>query len=89
MLLTSEVMTNAVVHAGAHRPGDEVKVSLTRTDGLVRVEVTDGHPGVPVAGDGARHNLGGRGTLLLDVLSSAWGVSPTGSGKAVWFELRA
>ncbi len=29
----------------------------------------------------------GRGLLLMDQLADAWGVSPRGRGKSIWFEL--
>lgn len=89
VLLVSEVVTNAVVHAGPHGPGDEVVVAVGRVGDAIRVEVADGHPGLPVVGDGAVGGLSGRGCLLVDALASAWGVTANGSGKVVWFEVRA
>jgi len=89
ILLTSEVVSNVVVHAGPHGPGQEITVSLRRSADLVRVEVTDCHPGLLVIGDGAVDKAGGRGLLLLDSLASSWGVTRTGQGKVVWFEVQA
>ena len=89
VLLASEVVTNVVIHAGPHGPDDEIVVGVHRTDDLVRVEVTDGHPGFPVVGTGSLARESGRGLLLLDLLSTAWGVVPHGSGKVVWFEVQA
>lgn len=34
-----------------------------------------------------QHGTSGRGLLLVDALSDAWGVRPWGTGKVVWFEL--
>lgn len=81
VLLASEVVTNVVIHAGPHGPGDEIIVGVHRTDDLVRVEVTDRHPGFPVVGTGSLARASGRGLLLLDLLATAWGVVPNGTGK--------
>lgn len=90
VLLTSEVVTNVVLHAGPHRPNDEAVLRVVLTDDLVRVEVTDQHPGTPrIDGAAVSDGLSGRGVLLLDVLASAWGVVPIGRGKVVWFEVQA
>ena len=89
VLLTSEVVTNAVVHAGPHGPDDEIVIKVHRCVDLVRVEVTDTHPGVPVVGDGAVDKAGGRGLVLLESLASAWGVTRCGPGKVLWFEVQA
>lgn len=88
-LLASEVATNVVQHAGPHFAGSEMVVVVSTTVGGVRVEVADGHPGVPVVGDGSLDGLSGRGVLLLDALASAWGVIPDSPGKVVWFEVSA
>lgn len=89
VLLTSEVVTNAVVHAGPHVSGNKLRLVLEQTDELVRIEVTDWRTALPLAGDGAVDKLGGRGLLLLDALATQWGVIPFDSGKVVWFELSA
>ncbi|MCA1673343.1 MAG: ATP-binding protein [Actinobacteria bacterium] len=89
VLLTSEVVTNVVVHAGPHGPDEEIVIRLHRSADLVRVEVTDTHPGTPVVGDGAVEKDNGRGLLLLESLASTWGVTRTDAGKVVWFEVRA
>ncbi len=90
VLLTSEVVTNVVLHAGPHRPTDEVVLCVGLTEDRVRVEVTDQHPGIPRIGAAVGSDgLSGRGVLLMDVLASAWGVVPNGRGKVVWFEVQA
>lgn len=87
-LLTSEVVTNAVIHAGPHDPTEVMVVTLGMHDGVVRVEVGDRASALPVTQHGA-NGLSGRGLLLLDALASAWGVRPCGCGKVVWFEISA
>ncbi len=66
-------------------PGD--RVDLVDAASLLGAEVTDGNPTFPTP----RRPLGlagtGRGLLLMDDLASRWGVSPSGVGKTVWFEL--
>ncbi|MEV0241136.1 ATP-binding protein [Streptomyces sp. NPDC050674] len=84
-LLTSELVTNAIVHTDH----DAVLTATVGPRGL-RVEVRDfvarlPRPRVPVADDGTN----GRGLFLVQSLADAWGVRPHGVGKAVWFELEA
>ncbi|MBV2355737.1 ATP-binding protein [Streptomyces sp. J2-1] len=84
-LLTSELVTNALVHTD----DDAVLIAVVSEHGL-RVEVRDfvprrPLPRVPVAAE----DTGGRGLLLLESLADAWGVRPHGAGKSVWFELGA
>ncbi|MDQ1396027.1 MAG: hypothetical protein QOG64_1286, partial [Acidimicrobiaceae bacterium] len=81
-LLTSEVVTNAVVHAST-----DVTVVFRYLGDRMRIEVGDGSRVLPQLRVAAPHDTGGRGLLLLDRLSSSWGTVPTRSGKRVWFEL--
>jgi len=80
-LLTSEVVTNAVLHAGTPA---EVTV---RADGAgVRVEVADGATAPPVRRLGySRTATTGRGCLLLDGMATRWGWTPLAAGKVTWF----
>jgi len=87
VLLTSELVTNAVVHAGT-----PVQVTCRLADGAVEIVVSDGHPGrlVPEAPEREAvpsERTGGRGLLLPAALASAWGVAYGRAGKAVWFRL--
>ena len=83
-LLVSELVTNAVVHAGT--PVDIV-VSVV-ADATLQVEVSDGSGGLPTNRPGTKLSSRGRGLLLLDALSDCWGVRSTTGGKTVWFQLR-
>jgi anti-sigma regulatory factor (Ser/Thr protein kinase) len=90
VLLTSEVVTNAVVHADPDALASELVVRLAVTDDVVRIEVHDDGPGAPTVGDGAADDEFGRGMVLVEHLASAWGVVPDPvGGKSVWFEVRA
>jgi anti-sigma regulatory factor (Ser/Thr protein kinase) len=82
-LLTSELVTNAVVHVG----GTITVRACCDNDHLVRVEVHDQSPVSPATGTKALEALGGRGLHLVDAMAEAWGSRTTGSGKVVWFEL--
>jgi len=89
VLLTSEVVTNLVMHAGPHGPGEEIVVDVHWADDLVRVEVSDWRPGtLPADQSIGPDGLSGRELLLLDVLARAWGVRASPAGKTVWFELK-
>ena len=83
-LLVSELVTNAVVHAGT--PVDIV-VSVV-ADATLQVEVSDGSGGLPTNRPGTQLSSRGRGLPLLDALSDCWGVRSTNGGKTVWFQLR-
>ncbi|WP_237410237.1 SpoIIE family protein phosphatase [Streptomyces nojiriensis] len=89
VVLTSELVTNAVVHAGTR-----AEVLCLRADGGVRVEVADRyperelplqHPGERPYADPDREN--GRGLMLCAALATRWGVEYTATHKHVWFRL--
>ncbi len=83
-LLVSEIVTNAVLHAGT-----SIALRCRSNGPTVRVEVRDGSQVLP----GERHYdteaTTGRGMALVSALAGAWGLEPDGDGKTVWFELFA
>jgi len=81
LLASSELLTNAVVHART-----PVELSATMAYGLMRVEVHDDDQAELRADQAGELAEGGRGLFLVDALSDRWGVSTTPSGKTVWFE---
>jgi anti-sigma regulatory factor (Ser/Thr protein kinase) len=81
-LLVSEVVTNAVVHAGA-RP----TVAVILLPEAVRIEVADDNPAGLAPREAAEEDESGRGLLLLDSLAAKWGVDASEHGKTVWFEV--
>jgi anti-sigma regulatory factor (Ser/Thr protein kinase) len=82
VLLTSELVTNAILHA---RTASVLHVSVP--PGRLRVLVQDDSPAVPVRGGPGPERVGGRGLLLVEEMAWAWGVDPSSPGKDVWFEL--
>ncbi|WP_185909199.1 SpoIIE family protein phosphatase [Streptomyces sp. WAC01280] len=87
VVLTSELVTNAVIHAGT-----SAEVLCLRTDDSIRVEVADRYPEreIPVQsgrtlGNPDREN--GRGLLLCAALAHRWGVDYSPTRKHVWFHL--
>jgi anti-sigma regulatory factor (Ser/Thr protein kinase) len=89
-LLTTELVTNAVLHAGVGEAGTiELRVAAERN--RVRVAVTDpGGEDTPVVQDLDPEVPGGMGLFLVEQISSSWGVERApGGGNRVWFELAA
>lgn len=86
VLLTSELATNAVVHART-----PFEVICRRGESWVQVEVVDGEPerALPAPGGIDPDGSGGRGLLMPVALAAAWGVSYAADSKTVWFRLRA
>lgn len=83
MLVVSELVTNAVVHARS-----SCTLRLSRRGDSVRVDVVDGGEGSPDLHRPDESAENGRGLYLISAMSSAWGVEPmTSGGKSVWAEL--
>ena len=84
-LLVSELVTNAVVHAGT-----EVDVTVALLAEAVEIGVTDRHPARTLPSPPAvvsENSESARGLLLIGAISSAWGVDYTDRTKRVWFRL--
>ncbi len=86
MLLTSEVVTNALLHARS--PMILAVVVGPRT---VRVSVHDGSPASPHLRNYSAMAATGRGLHLVQALANRWGleIAENGTGKWIWFELAA
>jgi anti-sigma regulatory factor (Ser/Thr protein kinase) len=88
LLLVTELVTNAVRHAGVG-PEQPVRVGLRRLPRRVRVEVTDAGSGFArVRPRSNGDESGGWGLLLVDRIADRWGAEPTAAGTCVWFEVR-
>jgi len=82
-LLVSELVTNAVVHAGS-----DVEVMVRLTPTAARIEVTDASTDGVAPRDATAEEDSGRGLALVGNLARRWGVRPApGGGKTVWFEI--
>src|SRR3954471_13450866 len=83
-LLTSELVTNAVVHARS-RP----RLGISLAHGRLVIDVRDADPRTPEVNDMGAERSSGRGLALVSMLADDWGVErvPEG-GKSVWFALR-
>jgi anti-sigma regulatory factor (Ser/Thr protein kinase) len=82
-LLTSELVTNAIIHAGG-----EVEVRLRRDGTRALVEVHDHSAEPPKVLPLDRHRRGGNGMRIVDALARDWGVTQINDdGKIVWFEV--
>jgi anti-sigma regulatory factor (Ser/Thr protein kinase) len=75
-LLTSELVTNAAVHARS-----PLELVLDHRAAAVRVEVYDRDTTIPTDAEK------GRGLVLVDALADRWGANGTTTGKVVWFEI--
>ena len=82
ILLTNELVANAVFHAGT-----DVEVRVRKVDAGLRVEVSDGSRDLPVREEVDTDRPRGRGLLMVDELATSWGIDLREDGKAVWFEL--
>jgi anti-sigma regulatory factor (Ser/Thr protein kinase) len=103
LLLTSELVTNAVTHGVAARDrrdpsagrGDTavpVTLAITADAAGLRVDVHDGSADPPLLKMPALEVAGeeresGRGLLLVMSLCTEWGCYPTPAGKAVYFTM--
>jgi anti-sigma regulatory factor (Ser/Thr protein kinase) len=84
-LATTEIVTNALVHAYG-----EVALTVRFDHDMLRVEVTDASPQLPVVHDPAPMSISGRGMAIVEAVTDKWGVEmvPDG-GKVVWFAVSA
>lgn len=97
VLLTSELVTNAILHGAP-----PIALTVLCEGRSITVAVTDGldswpdpTPPIPAPGAGGRAgpggalDVGGRGLALVAAVSTSWGVHPNApaAGKTVWFEL--
>jgi anti-sigma regulatory factor (Ser/Thr protein kinase) len=85
-LLVSELLTNSIRHTGLGK-ADLIQLQVTRSPGIVRVEVTDNGPGFskePARPLSERES--GWGLFLVEQISDRWGLS-VDHETTVWFEL--
>jgi anti-sigma regulatory factor (Ser/Thr protein kinase) len=90
-LLTSEIVTNSVVHSDS-RDGGAVRLAIADCPEFVCVEVLDAGgrmaPQMPQSGCGdAADAEGGRGLWLVERMASGWGTYADRGGRVVWFRV--
>ena len=84
LLLTSELVTNAVRHGDG-----DITCRLWPGPDVLRLEVSDGNGSLPREVDRGPVADSGRGLRIVATVASRWGAVPTqpDGGKTVWFEL--
>ena len=78
-LVVSELVTNAIRYAEP-----PVELEIEADEDTVTIAVADGSAGRPEARAQSLDAEGGRGLLLIDLLSAESGVRPEPPGKTVW-----
>jgi anti-sigma regulatory factor (Ser/Thr protein kinase) len=86
LLLTSELVTNAVRHE-AGQGAQAVVLAIASSRGRLRVDVHDTSCSLPAVAEVPADAETGRGLLLVETLSDEWGFYRTLAGKAVYFTL--
>jgi anti-sigma regulatory factor (Ser/Thr protein kinase) len=88
-LLTSELVTNALLHTDSGLPGGSVTVVIRELPDGILVEVVDGgSAGTPVVkGDALAGE--GQGLYLVQQMAAQWGYLRDKAGTTVWFYLPA
>ncbi len=83
-LVADELITNALMHT----EGSAIVTLRVLTGGgrRLRVEVEDASSALPRRREAGESGVSGRGLLLVDLLTDAWGVEARGGGKCVWCE---
>jgi anti-sigma regulatory factor (Ser/Thr protein kinase) len=90
ILLTSEIVTNAVVHSDSRCAGGTVVLVVTEISGGLRIEVADNGSDLstPVV-KGDVYASDGHGLYLVQALADQWGYVRDETGTTVWFWLSA
>ena len=83
-LLVSELVTNAVLHAGT-----TVQLRVLDDGSAVRIEVSDGVKAKPSRRHYSAEAATGRGLGLVEALAADWGTRNEASGKTVWCTVEA
>ena len=83
LMVSSELVTNAVTHA---RSSCRIRLSLNVA--TLRIDVLDAGAGTPEPQPPSETEEHGRGLYMVDAVTTAWGLEDVpGQGKLVWAEL--
>ncbi|MFE2101490.1 SpoIIE family protein phosphatase [Streptomyces sp. NPDC059468] len=83
LLVVSELVTNALVHTDG-----QVRLDLSLVNHRLRLAVADASPRSPLKNTNVGWEAtGGRGILLVEAVSEAWGTVPVSGGKQVWADI--
>lgn len=85
-LIASELVTNAILHAGAPR-GREIGVTLVLSPDCVRLEVRDAGNSLPAVREPTNDDQHGRGLVMVGLLADRWDVTTQVVGKTVFAEI--
>lgn len=87
-LLTSELVTNAILHSRSGHGGTIHVLIWHHCPGVARVAVIDnGSMTTPTVTNPCRLNGAGRGLIIIQELAARWGHDGDEHGRYVWFEL--
>jgi serine/threonine-protein kinase RsbW len=88
ILLTSELVTNAIRHSRSGESGGSVGLMVVAVPGGIRVEVTDSGSAAssPVVKQDS-YTCDGHGLFLVEAVATEWGCRRTGAATTVWFGL--
>ena len=90
VLLTSELVTNAVMHSSSRSHGGSVNLLVMESSGGLRIEVAD--QGSDLSSPVVRGDVyasDGHGLFLVQTLADQWGYLRDDRGTTVWFWLGA
>jgi serine/threonine-protein kinase RsbW len=88
ILVASELVSNAVMHAGCD-PGEEIELVVEMRSNAVRLEITDrgcSDDNTPTVRGPEYRGPGGLGLRIVETLAHCWGVERR-MGTLVWAEL--
>ena len=88
VLLTSELVTNAITHSRSRHHEGAVQIVVTESEGGVRVEVSD--QGSELSAPVVRSEVfasDGHGLFLVQSLADQWGYVRGDNSTTVWFWL--
>jgi anti-sigma regulatory factor (Ser/Thr protein kinase) len=86
-LLTSELVTNAIVHTDSGKPGGTVTVIVTGLPGGALIEVADNGSATTPVVKGDTFAGRGKGLCLVQHMATQWGYLRDQASMTVWFHL--